>query len=71
MLQVGEVYSEMLRHAERSVVLADHSKFGKRALMLLSGWTRHMTLVTDRAPDPELKRAVREAGAEIILPNKL
>ncbi len=68
MLQVGEVYGEMLRHAERSAVLADHSKFGKRALMLLTGWTGRTSLVTNRVPEGDLKLALREAGAEIILP---
>lgn len=68
MLQVGEVYSAMLQHAERSVVLADHSKFGKRALMLLTGWTGRMSLVTDRMPEGDLQLAMREAGSDIILP---
>lgn len=68
MLQVGEVYSAMLRAADRAVVLADHSKFGKRALMLLAGWTNRMSLVTDRMPEGELLLTMREAGAQILLP---
>lgn len=68
MLQVGEVYSAIMQNAERTVVLADHSKFGKRALMLLTGWTARVSLVTDRMPDGDLQLAMREAGAEIVLP---
>lgn len=68
MLQVGEVYSAMLRTADRAVVLADHSKFGKRALMLLTAWTNRMSLITDRMPEGDLSLAMREVGAQVILP---
>lgn len=68
MLQVGEIYGAMLRTAERVVVLADHSKFGKRALTLLSGWSNRISLVTDRMPEGELYLTMRETGAQIILP---
>ena len=68
MLQVGEIYSAMLRTADRAVVLADHSKFGKRALMLLTAWNNRMSLVTDRMPEGDLSLTMREAGAQVILP---
>lgn len=68
MLRVGEVYTAMLHSAERGVVLADHSKFGKRALVLLTGWSERMSLITDRLPEGELVAAMRDGGAEIVLP---
>ena len=68
MLQVGEVYGAILRTAPRVVVLADHSKFGKRALTLLSSWNDRITLVTDQMPQGDLQMALREGGAQIILP---
>lgn len=68
MLQIGEVYSAMLQMADRAVVLADHSKFGKRALMLLGGWNSRMCLITDRMPEKELEQSLRDAGSQIILP---
>lgn len=68
MLQIGEIYSAMLRMADRTVVLADHSKFDKRALMLLAGWSNRMSLITDRMPQKELNQSLREAGSQVILP---
>lgn len=65
MLGIGEVYSAMLRNADQGVVLADHGKFGKRALVLLTGWTASMSLITDREPDPALMSALTEGGASL------
>lgn len=67
MLGVGEVYGAMLQSAQHGVVLADHSKFGKRALVLLSDWNAGMSLVTDRAPIGDLYLSMRDRGAEIVL----
>lgn len=68
MLGVGEVYSAMLRSSGRSLVLADHGKFGKRALVLLTGWSERTTLITDRAPGGALLDAMRAAGAGLLVP---
>lgn len=65
MLGVGEVYSAMLRISERGVVLADRTKFDKRALILLSGWSRQMSLITDRQPNQDLAEALEEGGASL------
>lgn len=67
MLGPGDVYSAMLQAAERIFILADHSKFDKRALVLLTPWQRGMTLVTDSMPAQPLATAIQDAGAEIIL----
>jgi len=67
MPSMGEVYMAMLANAERGVVLADHSKFDKRALILLSGWNPRLSLITDRSPGAELSAAIRNAGAGIVL----
>lgn len=67
MLGPGEVYAAMLHSAERIFILADHSKFDKRALVLLAPWRQGMSLVTDRMPAGPLAAAIRDAGAEIIL----
>ncbi|WP_292333246.1 DeoR/GlpR family DNA-binding transcription regulator [Mesorhizobium sp.] len=65
MLGAAEVYSAILRTADRSVVLADHSKFGKRALTLLTGWTPRLSVITNKAPEPTLLSALADAGAAI------
>lgn len=68
MLGAGEVYAAMLRSAERSFILADHGKFDKRALVLLTPWHDAMTLVTDREPEGALMAAIRRGGATLSLP---
>lgn len=68
MLGAGEVYAAMLRSAERSFVLADHGKFGKRALVLLAPWSAAMTLVTDRDPEAALLASIRLGGARLSVP---
>ncbi len=67
MLNAGELYSAMLEHASQGVILADHSKFGKRALVLLRGWSAAMTLVTDRPPPPALAAAIAEGGSQCVI----
>lgn len=67
MLAAGEIYAAMLAHADHGVVLADHSKFGKRALFLLQGWTPALSLFTDQPPAGALAAALREGGSECIV----
>ncbi len=67
MLGPGDVYSAMLQGTEQVFILADHSKFDKRALVLLTPWRRGMALVTDSPPPQPLASAIRDTGAEIIL----
>lgn len=67
MPSVGEIYMAMLANADRGVILADHSKFDKRALILLSEWNRKLSLITDRAPDGALSAAMGRGGSEIVL----
>lgn len=67
MLGIGEVYSAMLRAAERAVILADGSKFGKRALVRLTGWHQGVSLITDQAPTGELLTAIRDGGSTLTI----
>lgn len=67
MPKAGEIYAAMIEHARESVILADHSKFGKRALVLLCRWSEALTLITDRPPLPAIATALREAGSGRIL----
>lgn len=69
MLRAGEVYAAMLDHADEGVVLADHSKFGKRALVHLRPWAAGITLITDRQPPPSLATAITDNdGAFAVAP---
>lgn len=67
MPSMGEVYMAMLANADHGVVLADHSKFDKRALILLGEWNPKLSLVTDRDPSDDLAAAMRDAGASLVL----
>ncbi len=67
MPKAGEIYAAMIEHARERVILADHSKFGKRALLLLCHWSEALTLVTDRPPPATIATALREAGSTCIL----
>lgn len=64
---IGEVYAAMLANADRSVILADHSKFEKRALILLSQWDSRLSLITDQDPESELSAAMKRQGANIVI----
>ena len=67
LLDAGEVYSAILRSAEQVVVLVDHSKFGKRALVLLSEWSPRVTLVTDPPPPEPLATVLARNGTSVVL----
>lgn len=65
MLSAGQVYQAIMANSDRVFVLADASKFNKRALMLLGQWQAKHTLVTDTAPPGELQSAITAAGAVV------
>ncbi|GAB1361134.1 DeoR/GlpR family DNA-binding transcription regulator [Rhodobacter sp.] len=67
MPDIGEVYAAMLRSSDRGVVLADHGKFDKRAMVQLTPWTADLTLITDRPVSSALETALQEAATELIL----
>lgn len=67
MPSMGEVYMAMLANADRGIILADHSKFDKRALILLSDWNARLSLITDRSPGADLSTAIKNGGADIVL----
>ena len=67
MLNVGEVYTAMLQHAAEGVILADHSKFGKQALVLLCPWSRGLTLITDEQPPAPLANAMGASEASLVV----
>ncbi|WP_413875648.1 DeoR/GlpR family DNA-binding transcription regulator [Albidovulum sp.] len=67
MLRAGEVYAAMLAHANHGVILADHSKFGKRALVRLRGWSGALTLITDEQPPDTLAAAIRDGRSDCVV----
>jgi len=61
----AEVYQAIITNADRVFIVADSSKFNKRALNLLSDWQDNFTLVTDAEPEGELRAALQDRGARI------
>lgn len=64
--QEALVARAMMRASGLVTILADHSKFDKRAAFKVSGLSGVDTLVSDRAPGAALKTALLEAGAGVI-----
>jgi DeoR family fructose operon transcriptional repressor len=58
---------QMMRSAGEVVLVADSSKFGKRALARLGGWEMIDRVVSDNALDAHWQDVIRSAGAEMIL----
>ena len=55
----------LIEAAERVIVVADHSKFGKRALVRACALDRIDMLITDAAPPPALAEKLDEAGVVV------
>lgn len=53
--------------ASQTIVVADHTKFGRSALVLVADWPSVKVLVTDRDAPAEVVEAVRARGVEVIL----
>ena len=66
-LPEAEFSRVVMERAERTVVLADHSKFGARALVRVAGLKDIDTLITDRAPPAPFGRLLAEADVRVIV----
>lgn len=55
----------IIRRAKRSIVLADHSKFGRRALVSVCDFHEIDMLITDQVPTDSIYRRLEEEGVTI------
>ncbi len=62
-----EAEQQMMRCADEVILVADHSKFGKRALARLGGWDLIDRVVSDDRLDTKWQEVVRSADADLIL----
>lgn len=62
-----EAQDQMMRSADEVIVVADHTKFGKRSLARLCGWERIDRVISDRTLSDGWRDIVRSAGADMIL----
>lgn len=60
--------SEMIQRAERTAILADSSKFGRRLFAQVAALDRADYLITDAAPPQKLRTALAQADVEVIIP---
>ncbi|QFR34432.1 DeoR/GlpR family DNA-binding transcription regulator [Ancylobacter sp. TS-1] len=65
-LQEAEVAKAMIERADRVTVLADHSKFDRRAVFEVAPLAAIHTLVTDQPPSEPMGRALTAAGVELV-----
>ncbi|WP_026015269.1 MULTISPECIES: DeoR/GlpR family DNA-binding transcription regulator [unclassified Chelatococcus] len=66
-LQEAEVAKAMIERAERTIVLADHDKFERRAVFEVAPLTAIDTLITDARPSALMTGALAEAGVNLIV----
>ena len=66
-IEEGNVNRAMIEHAQKVVVLADHSKFGLKGHYFISELSKIDILITDEKIDPKIERALRDANVEIIM----
>jgi DeoR/GlpR family transcriptional regulator of sugar metabolism len=66
-LEDALVKQALIRHAARSVVVADSTKLGRTCFAAVAPVTRIHTLITDVLAPPEHVAALRERGLELML----
>ncbi|MBS7539151.1 DeoR/GlpR transcriptional regulator [Ancylobacter lacus] len=66
-LQEAEVAKAMIERADRLVVLADHSKFDRRAVFEVAPLAQVDVIVTDLPPPGPLARAIADADVRLVV----
>lgn len=60
--------SAMIRNSDRAIVIADHSKLGRKAMARSAAWEEIDILITDFRPENhEIVKAARAKGVQVIL----
>lgn len=67
LLAASQVYSAIVEQSDRSVILADTTKFDKRALTTIAAWGPNIHLVTDARPSEDLAHAIRLGRADMTI----
>lgn len=61
------VSQAMMRHARQIIAVADHTKFGRNAMAQLGSLADIGLLVTDKAPPPALKAAIKRHKTRLLI----
>ena len=67
LIDAGDVYSCMVKHASRTMIVADHSKFDKVFAARFAKWSDIDTLVSDEQPSGLLKSAINKANTKVVV----
>ncbi len=70
-LEEAEFARVVLTRGKRSVVVTDHTKFGRQGLVQVCGFAAFGELATDLPPPREIAAAVEKAGARLLVANQL
>ena len=62
-LEEAEFARMVLSRGQRSLVITDHSKFGRLGLVQVCGFDGFSELATDRSPSRDIAAALSQAGA--------
>jgi DeoR/GlpR family transcriptional regulator of sugar metabolism len=65
--EAGAVYRAMVLRALQSVLVADSTKFQLASLVRYAHWEEIDYFFTDTVPPPALEKAVKGAGAELVV----
>ena len=66
-LEEAEFARVVLARGTRSVVVTDHTKFGRRGLVQVCGFDGFSELVTDVPPPHDIATAIDRAGAKLLI----
>ena len=66
-LDEAEFSRVVMRRADRTIIVADRSKFGRRALVTLCPLTAVETLITDAPPPPPFPDRLQKADATLLI----
>lgn len=64
-LEEAEFAATVLSRGQRSVVITDHSKFGRQGLVRVCGFSGFSEFATDSAPPADIVAALETAGARL------
>jgi DeoR/GlpR family transcriptional regulator of sugar metabolism len=65
-----DIQLAMINSAQRVILCADHTKFGRQSITRLCGLEMIDTLITDEPPAPEMQAALEAASVEVIVANE-
>lgn len=65
----AHVQRQVIQNASRTVLLADHNKFGNASMFQIVDWSQINTVVTDKEPDAQWSEFFHEKGIQAVFPS--